>query len=234
MQIVKYTLTGTSDIAPGIRVFRLVPKEGPAMKFLPGQFCFIHALDGSGKSVAKRPYSIASAPDAPELEFCIKLVNGEMTGRLGKMKAGDVLGIEGPYGNFGYSGQPEAGFVAGGVGIAPFMGILRHIAGRKISGRFVMFYSSKTRDTLLFADELEKLQKMNPNIKVVVTLTRETPPGWKGESGRLCDEMILKHVKDPKALSWWVCGPLEMVSSIKSCLVAAGKDQKDIRVEGWG
>ena len=204
------------------------------MKFTPGQFIFLHILDKDGNTVVKKPYSIASAPDANHLELCIKMRNGNCTGRLDNMAVGESVGIEGPFGNFTYDDQKEAAFVAGGVGIAPFLSILRHIAGKKLKGRFVLFYSAKTKGDLIYHDELKELEKKNPDIKVVMTLTRETPDGWKGECGRLNDMMMKKHAGELKGMSWWICGPLEMVSAIKKCLVDCGKEQKDIKMEGWG
>lgn len=233
MAIMNYKIISISEPAPETKIFRMVPQEGAMLKFAPGQFVFLHILENN-KSIAKRPYSIASSPDAPHMEFCIKIRHGVCTGKLDKMKAGEVVGVEGPFGAFKYEDQKEAGFVAGGVGVAPFIGMLRYIADKKLRGRFILFYSTRTKNDVLYADELTELSTRNPDIKVVITLTRETPPGWKGECGRLGDEMIKKHAGDPQRMSWWICGPLEMVAAVKTCLVNSGKDQKDIKMEGWG
>jgi ferredoxin-NADP reductase len=232
--VFRYKITSISSPAPDTKIFRMEPVEGPKLIYLPGQFVFLHILDKDGNTIAKKPYSLASSPDAPHIEFCIKMRGGNVTGKLDRMEVGSVLGVEGPFGHFAYEGQKEAGFVAGGVGIAPFIGMLRYIADRKLQGRFVLFYSAKTKDSLLYLDELSKLCRRNPDIKTVITLTREAPPGWPGECGRLSHEMIMKHVEKPGCMSWWICGPLEMVAAIKTCLVDAGKEAKDIRMEGWG
>jgi len=234
LAIVKYRIDSISEPAPGTKVFRMVPADGAMMKFTPGQFVFLHILDKEGNTIVKKPYSIASAPDAKYLEFCIKMRNGNCTGRLADMAVGESVGIEGPLGNFTYDGQKEAGFVAGGVGIAPFLSILRYIADKNLKGKFILFYSAKTKGDLIYHDELVALEKKNSGIKVVMTLTRETPDGWRGECGRLNDCMIKKHAGELTGMGWWICGPLDMVSAIKKCLVESGKDQKDIRMEGWG
>lgn len=237
MGFARYKIVYMETPTPDTRILRLKPveaAEGTMPRPKPGQFVFIHILDKAGKSVARKPYSIASSPDSPYMEFCIKMVHGAVTGRLEGMKIGDALGIEGPLGNFFYDGEKKAAFVAGGVGVAPFIGMLRYIAERKMDGRFVLFYSTKTRDSVLYMDELAELARKNPNIKVVMTLTRETPRSWKGECGRLDREMIRKHLGEAKDYHWWICGPVEMVNSIKNCLAGLGKDVKDIRMEGWG
>jgi NAD(P)H-flavin reductase len=233
--IMRYRITSITSPAPETRIFRMEPVEpGAGLMFLPGQFVFLHALGKDGASLAKKPYSIASSPDAPYLEFCIRMRHGDMTGRLEAMETGSVVGVEGPFGNFAYEMQKEAGFVAGGVGIAPFMSMLRYISGRGIRGRFVLFYSAKTRDDLLYGDELAALRLKNPDIKIVITLTRDTPAGWNGECGRLDYGIISKHAGNPEKMSWWICGPLGMAAAMKSCLVEAGKDAAGIKVEGWG
>jgi len=232
--IQRFRIASIDENPPGTRIFRLEPEEGQVPEFLPGQFAFIHILDKSGKSADKRPYSIASAPGGRHMEFCIKMVKGRMTSKLELLKAGDALGVEGPLGRFTYTGQPAAAFIAGGSGIAPFMSMLRHIAAKKLKGKFVLFYSSRTKDGISYEKELKSLQQANPDIRVVITLTREVPDGWAGECGRLNDGMIIKHTDDAKDFSWWVCGPMELINSMKACLAGMGVDPKKLELEGWG
>jgi ferredoxin-NADP reductase len=195
---------------------------------------FLHFLDAQGASVIRRPYSIASSPNSPYLEFAIDMVGGQMTGRLAKVQAGEILGIEGPAGHMVYRNEPHAAFVAGGTGISPFMSMLRVIAEKNLQGRFVLFYSTRTKDHVLFSDELDALQKKHTGIKVVVTLTREAPDGWRGECGRLNHEMIAKHLPEAKDFDWWVCGPPGLVKAVRDCLSMLSVDPKRLRLEGWG
>jgi len=229
----KYRILSVEPEASGIRVFKLEATEGAMAPFLPGQFVFLHILD-KGKSMVKRPYSITSLPSSPYLEFIIKMVGGEMTGKLEKMKAGEVLGVEGPFGAFTYTGQKRAAFIGGGCGISPFIGILRHIADKKIDGSFMLFYSAKTREEIIYEEEFERLQKTNPGIKVVVTLTRESPQGWEGERGRVNDVMIKKYISNPGEFDWWMCGPKDMVVGLRTSLIGMGVEAQKIRIEGWG
>lgn len=232
--IAKYRVASIETPVAGIKVFRMEPLEGSIPKFLPGQWAFIHLLDEKGGSVDKRPYSVASSPSAPYLEFCIELRGGAFTGRLEKVELGMVVGIEGPQGHMTYGNQPKAAFVAGGTGISPVLSMLRHIADAGLGGEFVLFYSVRSADRLLYRDEFERLRKKNPRIKVVLTLTREAPGGWKGECGRISREMIGKHLGGPADFDWWMCGPVEMVKAVRLCLVEMGADPKRVRMEGWG
>jgi len=212
----------------------MIPLEGEIPKYSPGQFMFLHFLDTQGASVIRRPYSIASPPSAPYLEFAIDMVGGQMTSRLANVREGDVLGLEGPAGHMVYRNETKAAFVAGGTGISPFMSMLRVISERNLQGRFVLFYSTRTKDHVLFSEELEALQKKHPGMKVVITLTREAPEGWRGECGRLNPDMLSKHIPDAKEFDWWVCGPPGLVKAVRECLSAIQADPKKLKLEGWG
>jgi ferredoxin-NADP reductase len=234
LAIERYKVIQVDSPVPDVRVFRLRPVSGDIPPYVPGQFFFLHRLDANGASILKRPYSVASAPSMAYLEFAIDMVKGQMTSQLEKIRAGDILGVEGPAGHMTYKNEQNAAFVAGGTGISPFISMLRQITEKNIQGRFVLFYSTRTRDHILFSGELKALQKKHPGIEVVITLTRETPDGWAGECGRVNREMLSRHVPTARELDWFVCGPPGMVKAIRECLVALSVDPKKLRMEGWG
>jgi len=234
MQIERYRIESIENPISDVKIFRLQSEDGKVLRFLPGQFVFIHLLDAEGKSIIKRPYSIASSPSDPYLEFGIEMRSGDMTKRLDKLKAGEGVGVEGPFGKMALTQEKKAAFIAGGVGITPFMSMIRFICVKKAEGSFVLFYSVRSIDKILYKDELERLQKKNPALKVVITITRETPPDWIGECGRISKEMIAKHLDKASETEWFLCGSPEMVKGVRSCLEGLGVDQKKIKMEGWG
>jgi predicted ferric reductase len=202
--------------------------------FIPGQFVFLHILDKEGKSMVKKPYSIASSPGSSSMEFCIKMIHGALTGPLEDLSAGSIVGIEGPLGHFTFSGRNRAGFIAGGTGIAPIMSMLRHITNNRIDGEFFFFYSAKNEDKIIYREELEQIARNNPNIKIVVTLTNGAANGWSGERGRINSSMISRHMPAPSQFDWWICGPMEMIKAMRGCLEELGADPKRMKMEGWG
>jgi ferredoxin-NADP reductase len=231
--IQSYRIIEVESLSSDTKAFRLAPLKGDIRQFTPGQFVFLHILDENGNSTVKKPFSITSSPGTSHLEFCIKMVHGNLTGKLESMSAGSLLGVENPGGHLTYNGEKKAGFIAGGTGIAPIMSMLRHIAERKLEGEFVFFYSAKTSADILYVKELETLSKMNPDIKVVVTLTQDNN-GWKGEKGRIDKDMIARHLSNARDFSWWMCGPLEMIKSMRQNLESLGADPKMMKMEGWG
>jgi ferredoxin-NADP reductase len=167
----KYRIERIRDLTQTTKAFILSPVDEP-IKYEAGQFAFIHLLDENGESRLKRPYSIASAPEDEEIEFCIKMIQGQMTGVLEKMREGELLGIQKGGGHFSYKGEERAAFISGGTGIAPIISMLRHIANTKKKGDFIAFYSARSKDEILYWSELRELQEANKGIKIVITLTR--------------------------------------------------------------
>ena len=153
--MLKYRIADISEAANGIWIFAMEPLGGKLVH-RPGQFAMMHLLDEKGESLDKRPYSIASAPDSPQLEFCIKMVGGRFTSGLALLKKGAVVGIEGPMGVIPHEGGKWA-FVCGGTGIAPVMSLVRDIAQKNRKGSFLVFYSARDRKSLLYHDELLRL-----------------------------------------------------------------------------
>ncbi|HLD60503.1 MAG TPA: FAD-dependent oxidoreductase [Candidatus Bilamarchaeaceae archaeon] len=208
-----------------IDVFTFSPIDGNPLEFVPGQFVMIYLGE------LKRAYSIACSPSSANLVFGIKLINGQFTSELRKLKVGDWVDMDGPHGHFGYKNQKKCIFVAGGSAITPFIGILEYINENKIEGDFKLFYSSKEQEDICFPEFLNGLSS-NKKIQCVLTLTREDSKNWKGEHGRINGEMIKKYVKNPAEYTWYVCGPTKMLQDIKA--IAKSFGAIDIKIEGWG
>lgn len=232
--MLQYTVESIEKLPEDLWIFRLIP-AGEKLSYNAGHFAFLHLLDTDGKSLDKRPYSIASSPTQDHLEFCIKMVKGRFTSKLENLKKGDVLGVEGPLGHFIFADDmKKVVFAAGGVGVTPFVGMLRYIADKKLEGDFQLFYCARRKASLAYYNELMELEKKNPSIKIRCSLTREKPEGWKGLTGRLCEEVFREYVKEPETYSWFICGPLAMTETVKQAVLKMNVPQEKIKMEGWG
>lgn len=206
----------------------LAPADGEGMfSFKAGQFVMVHELDGAGNSVYVRSYSIASAPveSRDGLELGIKS-QGKLSSMLFNSKPGELYGVQGPYGMFSAPDDDRIVFFSGGVGITPFRSIVREELLKNTTKKIILFYSGRTLDDLIYHQEFLQLAKGNPNFIYVPILTRETPEGWKWESGRMTKEIIKKYVKDFSGTGFLMCGPVPMMDSIKEILDAEGVDTK--------
>ncbi|MEK6981572.1 MAG: FAD-dependent oxidoreductase [Candidatus Micrarchaeota archaeon] len=201
---------------------------------LPGQFLNLHTADLENKPIF-RPYSIASSPGVTDLELCIKILpDGKFSAPLSKKKVGDTIGVSGPYGFFTYENQTNAVFMTAGTGIAPIMAMLRTIVEKNVQGNFILFYSNKTKDSIIYFDELNQMMVKNPSIKIIFTLTQETDGPWAGEKGRICDPMVKKYLNKAEDFDYYFCGPLEFIKTMKTCVVSLGAKPEKIKAEGWG
>src|SRR5690606_31148257 len=104
----------------------LVPDGHAGTPFEAGQ-CFWVTIEASPFSLQQHPFTVASsAADSSRLEFTIKEL-GDYTSRIGEIPAGARAWLEGPYGAFHFPHASEAPAVmfAGGIGITPFLSMLR-------------------------------------------------------------------------------------------------------------
>jgi len=215
-----------------ISIYRLEPVENEKIRYKPGQFIMLHLLNEKKQTIDKRPYSIASDPSEPYIELAIKNINGRFTSKLKDVKVGDLVGVEGPFGSFYFNKENKAVFIAGGVGITPLMSMLRHIVKNNIKGEYKLFYSCKTQNSILYCEEFEEMKKKG--IEVIIFLTREetVPAGY--ERGRIDEERIKKYVKDPSEWIYFMCGPFDLVSSLKKLLIKMNVPETSIKFESWG
>lgn len=220
--------------APDIKTLRMVPvAEEPEKKFVftPGQFYVVYRLE-NGKPKESRSYSVSSSP-GDHLDVTYKL-KGSFTHALWEMKVGDKLAVGGPWGHFVVGEAKDVVLLAGGIGITPFMSMLREAAATNSSTKFTLFYSNRTKEEIAFLEELKRLEKLNQNIKVVFTLTRETPADWAGELGRINETMLKKHLDTLEGKTFFACGPNELVEAMVSLLSALDVPKEKIKFEKFG
>jgi ferredoxin-NADP reductase len=214
-----------------------------AVSHWPGHLAGQHAdvrLTAEDGYRAERSYSIASPPEAPDLELTVeRLDDGEVSPFLtDSLQSGDTIQLRGPIGgHFVWSAQRPRPLllVGGGSGIVPLMCMLRH---RKLSGATrpaTLLYSARTRQDLIFYHELTELARTDPSFTLRMTLTRESTPEWSGGRGRigLSAVQALLEALGGTADSF-VCGGNGFVESASTLLLQAGQPRAAIRTERFG
>jgi predicted ferric reductase len=206
------------------RMWRVVvePAGGEAIDFLPGQFAWLN-LGHSPFSLTEHPFSISSAPaGAPRIEFTIK-ESGDFTDRIGEVPVGTTAYIDGPHGDFTPVGREATRLVliAGGVGFAPMMGILRHLRADAWPHPVTVIYGNRVETQILYRDELEAMrQGLDIDMHLVLS---EPPQGWDGPVGELTPDVLRRCLGtvDPEAL-YMVCGPVPMMDAVENALLGFG------------
>jgi len=236
------TVAQVREETPRVRTFTLaLPDWGG---HLPGQHVDIRLTAEDGYQ-AQRSYSIASEPRsdparAAQIELGVERVrDGEVSPFLHDvLEAGDRIEVRGPIGGYfvwdGTALEPVL-LVAGGSGIVPLMAMIRHRSAIGARVPVTLVYSSRTRDDVIYYDELERLAGNSDGLRVIHTLTRAQPPGWAGFDRRI-DRHMLETALDGDARSTqaFVCGPTPLVESVAEALVGLGFPPSQVRTERFG
>jgi len=205
-----------------IKTFRFEPLAPFAFK--AGQFVLLR-IGGEA-----RAYSISSHPSERFVDLTIRIgPDSYFPKKVEKLKAGDVVEIEGPFGTFALDAATDAVFIGAGVGIAGLRALwTEHL--QNPSARATIIYSARTEREIIWRKELEGL----PRTEVIFTLTRENPAGWKGEIGRIDAAMLKRRISSPQHKRYYICGPPEMVESAEASLLGLGVPAVHIKTEKWG
>jgi ferredoxin-NADP reductase len=208
-----------------------------------GSFLSLKIMEDGEWSKA-HPFTISCAPEDPVLRATIKKA-GPFTTRVHELKPGDPVQCAGPYGLFckDIDAQPDIAIIAGGVGITPFLSVLRHFKNIQAKNKVFLVWSNRTLEDAFSVDELKQLTK-DINLKFVFNLSREADsaglaqyvdtdfPDVMYEPGRCTRDVMKKYsISVDKAV--YLCGPPPMQDFIISELEAMGMDPKDIKKESF-
>lgn len=226
------------------RFFFEVP-ELERFDFQPGQFVTLDLPIHEKSTKRWRSYSIASAPDGSntfEL-IIVQLPDGAGTHYLFQEAAvGTTLPFRGPQGVFTLQEplKENTFFICTGTGIAPFRSMLHHIAARQIAHQnLLLIFGCRTRNDLLYLEEMKNLEKKIHGFRYLPTLSRES---WEGEQGYVHTVYmrILNELGESQGMPvtencrFYLCGWKNMIDEAKKNLLDAGMQKKDIIQEIYG
>ncbi|MBI3956541.1 MAG: FAD-dependent oxidoreductase [Candidatus Kerfeldbacteria bacterium] len=214
-------------------VLELAPEHGSVFSFKAGQFVMLRLLNDDGTLWRQEAFSICSTPsrtDAIELAFKIY---GPFTQRAAALTPGTVVEIAGPYGTFTLDESAQAiTFLSGGIGVTPFLSMIRDATERKLPITMRLLYANHTKEDIPYFDELNALAKQNPNLTIVHVISQgDVPAGLACESGRMNDAIIQKHGGDPAHTFYYLCGPPPFMHALSVCLLNSGVSKDRIKLE---
>jgi predicted ferric reductase len=209
----------------------LSPK-GRAVSFSPGQFVFV-SFFSSPPSGEPHPFTISSSSSKNELVLSIKEL-GDFTKNLEELKPGTNVKVEGPFGGFSFINHKSENyiFIAGGIGITPFLSMLRSISDSPESYNFEnidLYYSVKDEKEAVFLEELREISKKFPKDKKLNIFHN-----LSGKEGHLNYSYAEKNSKFLKDSQIFICGPPAMMKSLKKQLVSGGIRKYNIHMEEFG
>ena len=225
------------EVADGTMAFHF---EKPLQfDFKPGQSADVTLFnppetDSEGNT---RTFSIASSPFENQLMFATRMRDTAFKRSLKRVPLDTNVKIDSAMGSFTLhknSAKPAV-FLAGGIGITPFLSIVRQAGHDRLPHKLHLFYSNRRPEDTAFLDTLQMLEKSSQNFRLVCTMT-EMPQSrreWKGETGLITQEMLSRHLTNLQGPIYYVAGPPAMVAGIRTMLVAAEVDGDDIRTEDF-
>jgi predicted ferric reductase len=200
------------------------PVDRP-LRHAPGQFVYV-SFDSDAVSREPHPFTIASSPESQELRLCIKAL-GDWTTDVANIRVGELARLWGPYGHLGEAlwQQPErpAVFLAGGIGVTPFLGLLSAEMIRNRPGNIVMIYSVQSREKAVYLPELEKLTGASSKIQLYPHIT--------DEEGFIDRDWLTCRLGSLVGPMYFLCGPGPMNEAMSSLLLEAGVELSDLHYE---
>jgi ferredoxin-NADP reductase len=220
---------------PTVKSFRLALPT-PTFSFLPGQWVDLY-IDDPDEGELIGGFSITSSPVHRDyIDLAIKKIpDGRASVYLHeRVRVGDVVTIDGGYGDFYYrDGMGQAlVLIAGGIGITPLMSMVRHIDEAQLSVDMSLFYSAATPLEFVFHEELQEVAARHANIRCHFTVTQPGEASWDGRVGRIDRQMLGEQAMVPNAL-YYLCGPRGFAEDMETLLTQLGVGLPQIRREAW-
>jgi ferredoxin-NADP reductase len=182
--------------------------------FKPGQFLSIKLpkVRTHGDEGNVRYFSLVSSPDdSKRFSIATRLTSSAFKQALFSLNLGEEVEIGGVGGAMILPEVVEGPlvFIAGGIGITPFMSMLTFARAHQSGQQITLLYSNRNRTTVAFLDELEKLAEAWPEFKLITTMTDDDY--WPGEKRPIDHEFIKEYINDYKGAKYFVAGPSSMV-----------------------
>lgn len=200
----------TLETTGGALAITLTP-EGNRLRPLPGQFGVLR-FSGAGKN-EPHPFSFSKISSDGDLRVTVKSL-GDYTATLKSvLKEDQLVRVQGPFGRFRYYGRGPEVWVAGGIGITPFLAWADALDVE--SPPVDLFYCVRSRMDAAHLNEIEKLTKMKPNLRLHLVVSGD---GQRISADEIADA-IGPNLRRAKVS---FCGPNSLRASLRTGLQAHG------------
>jgi ferredoxin-NADP reductase/MOSC domain-containing protein YiiM len=214
--------------------------KSPLPSALPGQFLVTRVHPTPDQPPILRNYSLSGAPDGGGYRISVKQ---EMDG-VGstflhtRVKAGDVIEISAPRGNFTL--QPGDGpvvLLSAGIGVTPVLSMLYWLKSQQSHRAVWWLYGARNHNEHPFAEEARRLLAALPNSRRYIVYSKPSPGDKIGDdfdiAGHL-DVAALDRLGVPKESDFYLCGPAAFLTTFTSGLKEWGVEPQRIHSEIFG
>lgn len=230
----------TKVVKENSQIVTLTIGDPPFSTWTPGQFLRFSVRQGEDWS-PEHTFTLSSAPEEGEVRMTVKAA-GPFTAALLHAVPGMEVRVRGPYGLFckDVAQKPWLTFIAGGIGITPFLSVLRHFVRIGTESHIVLLWANNTAADIIHRAELEAISekidfravhvlwKDGDAVKSCTCRPRQTcRPG-------LLDAATLAEHADLDRAEVYLCGPPEMNKMTLDVIRSLGTDPARIHTEVMG
>jgi ring-1,2-phenylacetyl-CoA epoxidase subunit PaaE len=219
--------------------FTIPPEMQAAFSFQQGQNITIKTMIGGTE--ARRSYSICSSPLDKELRIAVKKVPGGLFSTFAneQLQPGQPLEVLPPSGKFYTELKPGNRkrylAIVAGSGITPVLSLIKTTLAIEPESHFTLVYGNRHRPSIIFREELEALKnRYVTRLSLHHILSREELdiPLYQGRiDARKCEELASRLIDLPSMDEIFLCGPGEMIFSLRDWLEKKGIEKKKIHFE---
>ena len=206
------------------------------VEFQPGQYSIINLINPpyNDQKGLSRHFSIVNSPTQKnKIIMATRLRDSAFKKSLQKLPIGTEVEIEKIGGHFvlPQNTQRPLVFIAGGIGITPFMSMLFYIQDKSLQHKITLLYSNPDKNSTAFLEELEEMAKKNPRFTLILTMTKD--PSWEGETRHIDAAFLKEYLPHLNSYSYFIVGPPDMVDVVYKEAIKAGINEEHIKTEDF-
>jgi ferredoxin-NADP reductase len=230
-------LTKSEKIAEGTQAFHFTRPAG--FEFQAGQTMEITLIDPPETDAEGhvRTFSIASPPFEDQLMIATRMRDTAFKRVLRRARPGLEVNVEGPGGSLTLHKNATSSvvFLTGGIGITPFLSIVRQVVKDKLKREIYLIDSNRRPEDAPFLNLLDDLAAEHPHFHFIPTMTKTKSlhSSWAGETGKVDAAMLSRHLPYGIKPVYYIAGPPGMVTAMQKALQAAKVVKEDIRSEDF-
>ncbi len=175
------------------------------LRFSPGQFVYVSFPELQNKEY--HPFSIASGKNDSELRLVVRKF-GDFTNELTDISLDTHVNVKGPFGGFTFfaARRKKQLWIAGGIGVTPFLSGARSLRSSTETGKIEMVYATAEKNPYGLK-ELERIEDQNPSFNIT-HLHQET-------FGHISLRTLQEQFKDIHERVIYLCGPPGMIQALE-------------------
>jgi glycine betaine catabolism B len=195
----------------------------------PGQHAVLRLHTDQGPDL--RPLSIASPPDADELEFATRIGPSAYKQAFAALQGGDRVKVSRPMGSFRLDPTRPAVMVSGGIGITPLRSMLTAAAASGHSAPIRLLFSNRTAEEIPFRVELDRLARRHTGLRITWVLSASAAGAPSGDvlAGRIEVGHLREQLRQLPDAVFYLTGPAAMVGDLTGMLRRIGLPGSQLR-----